>query len=102
MKKILLVFCSIMILTIFAPHDAFAKNFTVKLSESMTLDSGDDKPADKKKKETKKTTTKKDTKKIETKKDVKKDTKKKELTKAKGKKTWKKIVHPPKYNLAPE
>jgi hypothetical protein len=87
-----------MICTIFAPHDVLAKNYSIKLFESMTLDSGDEKPADKKdskKKETKK----------ETKKDSKKDTKnkeiKKELTKSKGKKSWKKMVHTPKYKLTP-
>lgn len=86
-----------MICTIFAPHDAFAKNITVKLFESMTLDSGDTKPNDKKK-DTKKETKKKATEKKEVKKkETKKKDPKKELTKAKGKKTWKKIVHQPKY-----
>ena len=84
-----------MICTIFAPHNALAKSYSIKLFESMTLDSGDEKPADKK-----------DSKKKETKKDSKKDTKKKEtkkeLIKSKGKKSWKKMAHPPKYKLTPE
>ena len=88
-----------MICTIFVPHDAFAKSFSVKLFESMTLDSGDKKPDTKK--ETKKKDTK-DNKKETKKKEIKKDTKKKELTKSKGKKTWKKLVHPPKYRFIPE
>jgi hypothetical protein len=83
-----------MICTIFAPHDVLAKSYSIKLFESMTLDSGDEKPADKK-----------DSKKKETKKDSKKDTKnkeiKKELTKSKGKKSWKKMAHTPKYKLTP-
>lgn len=119
MKQILVLLCGVMICTIFAPHDAFAKEFTVKLFESMTLDTGDDKSDKKdaskkdakkepKKIETKKKTAKtdakkKDAKKTETKKKAtKKETTKKELTKAKGKKTWKKIVHPPKYRFVPE
>ena len=72
-----------MICTIFVPHDAFAKSFTIKLSESMTLDSGDTKkPDDKKKdtkKDTKKTVNKKQVKK--TTKDTKKTTKSKDITK---------------------
>jgi len=97
LKKILIFLLGAMICTIFAPHDAFAKSFTVKLFESMTLDSGDEK---KDNKDTKKDTKKKEVKKKETKKkELKKDSKKekkKELTKSKGKKTWKKLVHPPK------
>ena len=81
MQKLLIILSSIVICTIFVPHDAFAKNITVKLFESMTLDSGDAKPDDK---NSKKKDTKKDTKKKDTKKKEKKDTKKK-LTKAKGK-----------------
>ncbi|WP_162858697.1 hypothetical protein [Candidatus Nitrosotenuis aquarius] len=105
MKKILIFLCGIMICTIFAPHDAFAKSFTVKLFESMTLDSGDTKPDEKKntKKDTKKETKKKTAEKKEVKKkETKKKEPKKELTKAKGKKTWKKIVNPPKYQFVPE
>jgi hypothetical protein len=89
LKKILIFLLGVVICTIFTPHDAFAKSFTVKLFESMTLDSNDQKQDDKK--DAKKKDTKKEPKKKETKKE-----KKKELTKSKGKKTWKKLVHPPK------
>lgn len=73
MSKLLIILCGVMICTIFVPHDAFAKNFAIKLSESMTLDSGDTKPGNKK------NDTKKEPK--------KKESKKKEIKKPKSKKT---------------
>lgn len=82
-----------MICTIFVPHDAFAKNFTIKLSESMTLDSGDTKKPD-----DKKNYIKKDTNNTKNKEIKKKDSKKKEVKK----KTSKKLVHKPKHQFMPE
>ena len=73
MNKLLIILCGVMICTIFVPHDAFAKNLTIKLFESMTLDSGDTKLGDKKKEIKKKSTKKPEPKKKEDK-DVKKKT----------------------------
>lgn len=81
MKQILALVCGLMLCTMFIPHDAFAKSFAIKLSESMNISADNKKPKD--------TETKKDTKQVkkETKKDAKKDkTKKttKKMTKSKG------------------
>ena len=60
-----------MICTIFVPHEAFAKSFTIKLSESLNMSTNDKKPKD--------TDAKKDTKNkkpIQTPKVIKKEIKK--------------------------
>jgi hypothetical protein len=82
LKQILIFLCGVTICTLFIPHDAFAKNLSIELSESLDMASNDKKPKD--------TDTKKSTK--DTKKSEKKETKKiKEKKKIKDIKKPKKI-----------
>jgi hypothetical protein len=46
LKKILIVFCIATICTLFVPHDALAKDFSIKLSESLDMETNDKKPKD--------------------------------------------------------
>jgi hypothetical protein len=70
LNKLALIGIAVILSTCLVTGNAYAKAYTIKLSEELTLDSGD-KPKDKK-------SDKKDTK---SKKDSKKDTKKKEVKK---------------------
>lgn len=82
MKQILVLALGVMICTIFAPHDAFAKSFSITLHESMNMSTNDKKPKDTSSKNTKKDVKidKKTPKKVEPKKKLVK-----KLTKSKGK-----------------
>ncbi|NDB51521.1 MAG: hypothetical protein EB154_05995 [Nitrosopumilaceae archaeon] len=80
MKQILVFALSVIVCTIFVPHDAFAKSFSITLHESMDMSTDNKKPKDTGTKSAKKDV------KLDKKEPKKTDSKKvKKLTKSKGK-----------------